>query len=137
MQTYSPKNRTIVYSAVQDYMKFYTYDIEYRMNMNYPPFTELLGLFVVNADEMKADSHARILHERLLKLLEEKERDDVTLYPPMDAFAHKRNNRYTVHVLVRYNVDDEIKREIRKIFADFRRDVDSDVFAETNPVTLL
>lgn len=137
MQTYVPRNRTIVYSALQDYRKFYSYDIQYRMKMNYPPFTEILGIFIANEDERKASVHAEELHVKLKEMLDEKNAEDVTLYQPMDAFIHKLKNKYIVHVLLRYNINDDIKSEIRKVFSSFKKKVDSNVFAEINPVTLL
>ncbi|WP_294463823.1 primosomal protein N' [uncultured Anaerofustis sp.] len=137
MQTYMPKNKTLVYSSMHDYKSFYAYDIEYRMKMNYPPFTEILGIFVANEDENKSVLHINHVYKRIEELLKGKNREDVKLYQPMDAFIHKLKNKYIMHILLRYNKDDEIKKEIRNIFNDIKREVDSNVFAEVNPVTLL
>ena len=137
MQTYMPNNKTLVYSSMHDYKSFYAYDIEYRMKMNYPPFTEILGIFVANEDEDKSVEHINHVYKRIEELLKEKNREDVKLYQPMDAFIHKLKNKYIMHILLRYNKDDEIKKEIRNIFNDIKREVDSNVFAEVNPVTLL
>ncbi|MFR6311286.1 MAG: primosomal protein N', partial [Anaerofustis stercorihominis] len=137
MQTYMPNNKTLVYSSMHDYKSFYAYDIEYRMKMNYPPFTEILGIFVANEDENKSVEHINHVYKRIEELLKEKNREDVKLYQPMDAFIHKLKNKYIMHILLRYNKDDEIKKEIRNIFNDIKREVDSNVFAEVNPVTLL
>jgi len=137
MQTYMPKNKTLVYSSMHDYKSFYAYDIEYRRKMHYPPFSEILGIFVANEDENKSVSDINHVYNRVRELLKENNRDDIKLYQPMDAFIHKLKNKYIMHILLRYNKDDEIKKEIRNIFNDIKREVDSNVFVEVNPVTLL
>ena len=137
MQTYSPKNKTLVYSSMHDYKKFYAYDIDYRKKMNYPPFSEILGIFIANESEAKSNEDINFVYNKIKELLKEKQREDVKLYQPMEAFIHKLKNKYIMHILLRYNVDDEIKKDIRKIFSEVNREISSTIFAEINPVTLL
>lgn len=137
MQTYKPKNKTLVYSAMHDYKSFYAYDIAYRKNMMYPPFSQLLGIFVANESEEKSNKHINYVYNKIEKLIEEKNIKDVKLYKPTSAFIHKLKNKYIMHILLRYNIDSEIKVEIRNIFNDLKREMDSTIFAEINPATLL
>ena len=137
MQTYSPKNKTLVYSSMHDYKKFYAYDIDYRKKMNYPPFSEILGIFIANESEAKSNEDINFVYNKIKELLKEKQREDVKLYQPMEAFIHKLKNKYIMHMLLRYNVDDEIKKDIRKIFSEVNKEISSTIFAEINPVTLL
>lgn len=137
MQTYVPNNKTLVYSSMHDYKKFYAYDIDYRKKMNYPPFSEILGIFIANESEDKSNEDINFVYNKIKKLLKEKKREDVKLYQPMEAFIHKLKNKYIMHILLRYNIDDEIKKEIRKLFSEVKKDIDSTIFAEINPVTLL
>ncbi|MGN8913894.1 replication restart helicase PriA [Anaerofustis butyriciformans] len=137
MQTYSPKNKTLVYSSMHDYKKFYAYDIDYRKKMNYPPFSEILGIFIANESEAKSNEDINFVYNKIKELLKEKQREDVKLYQPMEAFIHKLKNKYIMHILLRYNVDDEIKKDIRKIFSEVNKEISSTIFAEINPVTLL
>lgn len=137
MQTYSPKNKTLVYSSMHDYKKFYAYDIDYRKKMNYPPFSEILGIFIANESETKSNEDIHYVYNKIKELLKEKQREDVKLYQPMEAFIHKLKNKYIMHILLRYNVDDEIKKDVRKIFSEVNKEISSTIFAEINPVTLL
>ncbi|WP_329384332.1 replication restart helicase PriA [Anaerofustis sp. HA2171] len=137
MQTYSPKNKTLVYSSMHDYKKFYAYDIDYRKKMNYPPFSEILGIFIANESEAKSNEDINFVYNKIKELLKEKQREDVKLYQPMEAFIHKLKNKYIMHILLRYNVDDEIKKDIRNIFSEVNKEISSTIFAEINPVTLL
>ncbi|WP_138268866.1 replication restart helicase PriA [Anaerofustis stercorihominis] len=137
MQTYSPKNKTLVYSSMHDYKKFYAYDIDYRKKMNYPPFSEILGIFIANESEAKSNEDINFVYNKIKELLKEKQREDVKLYQPMEAFIHKLKNKYIMHILLRYNVDDEIKKDIRKIFSEVNKEISSTIFAEINPVALL
>ena len=54
MQTYTPENETLVYCSNNDYEGFYSYDISHRMRMDYPPFSEIIGVFVANEDQYAA-----------------------------------------------------------------------------------
>lgn len=44
IQTYSPQNYSIRYSAQNDYDSFYNEEIGIRKNMGYPPFTNILSI---------------------------------------------------------------------------------------------
>ena len=105
--------------------------------MNYPPFSEILGIFIANESEAKSNEDINFVYNKIKELLKEKQREDVKLYQPMEAFIHKLKNKYIMHILLRYNVDDEIKKDIRKIFSEVNKEISSTIFAEINPVTLL
>ncbi|WP_290776183.1 primosomal protein N' [Anaerofustis sp.] len=137
MQTYSPKNKTLVYSSMHDYRRFYGYDIEFRQKMNYPPFSEILGIFVANESESKSNEDINYVYNKIKEFLKEKGREDVKLYQPMDAFIHKLKNKYIMHILLRYNKDDIIKYDVRELFGELKKEINSTIFAEINPVTLL
>ena len=135
MQTYKPKNKTLIFSALNNYKGFYAYEIQYRLKMDYPPFSEILGIFVSNEDEGVAIKECEKIYKKISDLVQNKK--DVKIYKPTQAFIYKLQNKYTMHVLVKYKIGDEIKKRIRKEFHNFRRNMKSSVFVEINPMTLL
>ena len=135
MQTYKPKNKTLIFSALNNYKGFYAYEIQYRVKMDYPPFSEILGIFVSNEDEAVSIKECEKIYKKISDLVQNKK--DVKIYKPTQAFIYKLQNKYTMHVLVKYKVADEIKKQIRKEFHNFKRNMKSSVFVEINPMTLL
>ncbi len=139
MQTYEVKNKTLVYSSIYDYESFYAYDIQYRYYKNYPPFSEIMGIFTAYEEEEVAKKDGYYIHKKIENIIKENNINDkdVMLYAPTGAFIQKLKNKYIIHVLIRYNVDSKIKKILREEFSSIKTEVKSSVFVEINPVTLL
>jgi primosomal protein N' (replication factor Y) len=139
MQTYQPQNPTIVYSANHDYEGFYAYDISHRQDMNYPPFSEIIGIFTANEDQKQCEDDVRFIYESINKLLSESGIDNnkYKLYEPAPAFIQKLKNKYIFHTLIKHDRGGEVKRLIRDNYNELKLSVPSNVFVEANPVTLL
>jgi primosomal protein N' (replication factor Y) len=65
MQTYAPENETLVYCARHDYEGFYAYDIAHRRKMDYPPFSEVIGMFVASEDIEACMKDCEYIYKRL------------------------------------------------------------------------
>ncbi|MEW6618992.1 MAG: primosomal protein N' [bacterium] len=46
IQTYNPEHSTIQSAKIQDYATFYSQEITFRKELNYPPFTHLLNIII-------------------------------------------------------------------------------------------
>ncbi len=139
MQTYQPQNPAIIYSANHDYESFYAYDIAHRKDMNYPPFTEIIGIFTADEDISRCESDARFIYEKIKEILAGEGIDEKSykLYEPAPAFIQKLKNKYIFHTLVKHDRTGEVKRIIRENYNELKLAVDSNVFVEINPITLL
>lgn len=91
IQTYSPQHYCIETAAAQDYDAFYTEEKAYRKILSYPPFTNVLVVYMENDD-----------YAQLVKLSDELKRiittweisDEVNVIGPCDATIVKINDRY-------------------------------------------
>ncbi len=139
MQTYQPQNPTIVYSANHDYESFYAYDISHRKDMNYPPFTEIIGIFTANEDQKKCEEDVRFIYDKIRDILSSGGYDEKTykLYEPAPAFIQKLKNKYIFHTLIRHDRTGDVKKTIRENYNEIKLAVESNVFVEINPITLL
>ena len=54
IQTYAPQHYAIQAAAKHDYEGFYQQEIKYRQELNYPPFSRLIGLIICAKSEEKA-----------------------------------------------------------------------------------
>ncbi len=137
MQTYTPENETLVYCSNNDYEGFYSYDISHRMRMDYPPFSEIIGVFVANEDQYAAVSDCEKIYNRLNTIVKQDNYGKIKLYAPTPAFIQKLKNKYIYHTLVRYETESGFKRDFRTVYDEIKRSVKSNVFVEINPITLL
>ncbi len=139
MQTYQPNNPTIVYSANHDYESFYSYDIAHRKDMNYPPFSEIIGIFTADEDQKRAEEDCRYMYDKIKEVLSRKGFDEniYKLYEPAPAFIQKLKNKYIFHTLIKHDKTADVKKTIRENYNELKMAVESNVFVEINPITLL
>lgn len=135
LQTYLPGNPVILYAASHDYPGFYAYDIAYRKERNYPPFTEIIGFFITGENKDKLLKEAAMMQERIEKLCDNT--PGVTVYDVAPAFIQKIKNRYIYHILVRLPAQSPLKATLREKYDDIRKKVSSYTYVEINPITLL
>ncbi len=136
MQTYKPEAPTLAYAAQHDFEGFYAYDINYRMEMDYPPFSEVIGFFLSHMSEERCTQDSQLLYERIQKLLENCG-ESHTLYPPAPAFIQKIKNKHIRHVLVKVKAKSGINKLLRENYDEITKGMASYIYAEINPVTLL
>jgi primosomal protein N' (replication factor Y) len=137
MQTYTPKNETLVYCARHDYEGFYAYDIAHRRKMDYPPFSEVIGVFVASEDIAVCMKDCEYIYKRLNDIANAHNYGKIKIYAPTPAFIQKLKNKYIYHTLVRYETDSGFKADFRKQFNQIKQEAQSNVFVEINPITLL
>lgn len=137
LQTYKPDNPTLIYCANHDYKGFFAYDIDFRRKMDYPPFSELIGLFCAHEDENHAIADAQTLYERTDELIKQKDYGNIKLYEVSAAFIQKLKNKYIYHIIIRYEPESGFKRDLRENYDKIQKNIKSYVYAEINPITLL
>ncbi len=138
IQTYTPDNDVIRCSAVQDYDRFYTQEIELRRLMDYPPFRDVFVLTASGADEAAVLQKCQKLR-RSLEVWAAGWKDYETrprLLGPAPAAVAKVNNRYRYRLTLLC----ENTREVRSLIAGLLQAAADDralrgvsVFADVNP----
>lgn len=93
IQTYSPKDDTIINAAAQDYEKFYEAEISYRALLDYPPTGHMLVILFEDA----AEEYLIKFSERVYKVIDNslyRFDDDVKLIGPASATLSYINDIY-------------------------------------------
>lgn len=101
VQTYCPDHYAIRLAAAHDYRTFYTQELEYRRQFNYPPFSKLLRLVYSHTNATTCQTEA----ERLSKTLAI-ERDrlgmaDISIIGPSPAPVARLRGRYRWQLVIR------------------------------------
>jgi primosomal protein N' (replication factor Y) len=104
IQTYQPDNYVISSAIDHDYEAFFRHELEHRRELNYPPFSQLIGLLISGADINKVIRVSGDL-ERFLK----KRLDKGILGPALAAIPRLRG-QWRYHLLIKGNAQDVIPR---------------------------
>jgi len=120
VQTYHPNHYSIVCVKEHDYHRFYNEEIEYRRELGYPPFEEMLRFLFISQEEGKcynASLHMNSLIEEYL----EKEEVEIEIMGPAPAplFQIKRYFRYQL-ILKGKNLS-KISEELKQIINNYKK----------------
>ena len=100
LQTFMPENPVIQMAAKHDYAAFYTWEIENRRNLGYPPFGRLARLEYRHRNNAEAEKQAHILTGRLKTSLTP-DTQHLELIGPVPCFFAKINGFYRWQVIIR------------------------------------
>ena len=101
VQTYNPEHYAIVAASTHDYRAFYEREIAFRREQNYPPFSRLIRLLYVNANEKHAQEESARLHRALTTRIAQRGLPAIDLIGPAPAFFHRVRGEYRYQIIVR------------------------------------
>lgn len=133
IQTYTPQNDVICFSAKQDYGNFYRTELPLRRLRHYPPFSDVVVITVSSMDEVAI---LRCCY-RLRKAL------DASLHPdgwqvlgPAPAAVLKVNNRFRYRLTIIGKLDKNVRGLIAHLLRAAHQDKDNkgvSVYADVDP----
>ncbi|HHW92678.1 MAG TPA: primosomal protein N' [Firmicutes bacterium] len=97
VQTYNPDHYSIQAACRQDYRAFYQKEIQYRKDLAYPPFSQLVSMVVSAADEGKTAKAAAQLKRKLRTELP----STCRIYGPGPAPLARVRGKYRYQIVVK------------------------------------
>lgn len=101
LQTYQPLNYAIQTAAQHDYHSFYKHEIEFRRQLQWPPFTRVARLLFQDKSLDKVESESRRIAELLTQRMRDLNFGSSSLVGPVPCFFAKHDNTYRWHLLLR------------------------------------
>lgn len=101
IQTFSPENYAIQAVARHDYLGFYRYEINYRRQHNYPPFSHLIRLVYSHTNNELCQQEIKKLSQSLISKIQTMDEDKLSLIGPVPAFVHRVRGRYRWQLIIR------------------------------------
>lgn len=101
LQTYLPDHYVIQAAAKHDYQAFYQREMDYRRQLGYPPFKQLVRLEYRHAQNQKAEQAAQQLATKLRGWLDQEERSQTDFIGPVPCFFPRRNNLFRWQIILR------------------------------------
>ena len=101
VQTYNPEHYAIQAASNHDYRTFYEREVIFRREQNYPPYSRLIRLLFLNANEKQAQAESLRLHRMLTTLIAQRGLPALDLIGPAPAFFRRVRGEYRYQILVR------------------------------------
>jgi primosomal protein N' (replication factor Y) len=101
IQTFSPDNYTVRAAAGHDYRSFYEKEIQFRKELNNPPFSQLARLVFTHTNDAVCQREADKMKKELLKKIEAMGKGGIGIIGPAPAFIHRLRGRYRWQILLR------------------------------------
>lgn len=108
IQTYDPENKIFEFVKNIDYEGFLKYELENRKVQRYPPFYKIA---LIEASSKKED----IAREKIEKVIERLDSNNVEILGPARAPIEKRKNYYRWRIILRAKKYKAIKQELERI----------------------
>ena len=110
LQTYMPDHYAIKTAADHDYQGFYDQEMDYRRELDYPPFARLVRLEYRHYEAEQAEKAARVLSEKIHDWIKESgKRTDII--GPAPCFFSKMYGRYRWQIVLRGSDPTELLRD--------------------------
>ncbi len=101
IQTFSPDNYAIKSVAANDYTAFYEKEIEYRRQLNNPPFTQLARLVFTHANDAICQREAEKMKSVLVAESNARGVAGLSIIGPAPSFIHRLRGRYRWQLILR------------------------------------
>ena len=100
MQTYAPEHYVIQCAERQDYAAFYAQEIQYRKELLYPPFHQILKIVITDENEKALWDTGNMLALLLQNWHSESGSDTAVIGPFVDIIKKVRN-KYRIVILLK------------------------------------
>lgn len=137
IQTYQPDNKTINLAKEQDYVGFYENEINYRSQMQYPPFCDIVYILVHGTDEDMVKNEITSIG----KLISEKITSSyglISMIGPSCAPIIKIKNSFRYRILIKIKSAGTILPLLNRINSSHNESsLESTLVIDINPVNML
>ena len=114
VQSFNPRHYSITYAAAHDYDGFAKKELEYRKQLNYPPFSKLARIVFRSRKEEKAKEKSFVVAEKL-KEITKTNGNHLEIFGPSPAPVTKINNMFRWHLLLRSQNHDSIHEALQGV----------------------
>ena len=101
IQTYMPDHYAIQATINHDYAAFYRQEIDYRKELKNPPFTKLIKMTCIHANDTVCRKEAERMKKQLLFEMESAGLFGIDILGPSPAYIEKLRGRYRWQIILR------------------------------------
>ncbi len=134
IQTLQPEHYSLKHVASHDFLAFYREELEYRRELDYPPFSRIVLIEFKGEKENEVHHHAK----KFAELLQPSTSKYFTVLGPADAAIPKIKNRYRKHVIVKdLKATDPAGAQLRAVLLKAREHYESSALGKNKDVQMI
>ncbi len=126
LQTYDTTHYAFTCAVNNDYLSFYEKELQFRMNLNYPPFTKYVKIFA-------RSSNLRFLVAQMNLVYNDLKTAKLSASKPQLCEIEQINGQYRMQILVKHSKNGQIFGIINKI-REYNKQDNFNIIINTNPV---
>ncbi len=128
-QTFNANNYVLKCAALNDYMSFYKYEMQFRHKLSYPPYYYLVGIKFVSKDFELALLEAK----KAVAYMKNNFSKNITVLGPTTAAILKHNNYYRFQVILKYKTPENLFSVLKELDIKYSANNKVDVQIDFNP----
>ena len=128
IQTFNPDNKTLSFVKNNDYKSLFTYEMQIRKMLKYPPYYFLTLIKIASKDYELASAEAT----KVFKFLNSKLKD-VIILGPTTASMFKFNNIYRFQIILKYKNYVQIKSALIELDNIYKSNIKVNIEIDNNP----
>ena len=132
IQTFNPDHYSIVTAKMHDYIAFYNYEMGIRKTLSYPPYYYLALIKVKSKDFNLCFEEGN----KIVSYLKGSLSNNSIVLGPTTANVLKVNNIYTIQVIIKYKVDDNLIPSLESIISKYKKNSKVVLDIDINPARL-
>jgi primosomal protein N' (replication factor Y) len=136
IQSFNPESTVIKNVLKNDYESFYREEIKNRMELNYPPFSNLINIIISGKNEVEVKNDINNLFKQLSEAVAEF-RDFTSILGPAPAPFYKINLFYRWHIMVKTRDIDKFNSAFAGILKVFKKFSENKIIVDVDPVWIL
>lgn len=135
IQSFSPDHYAIRSAIKQDYLSFYGQEIQFRRELMYPPFTQLIN--VISNDPSPNYALERL--SEFAKRLQNNVKTGINIMGPVPAPVSKLKGVYRSHLMIRSQIptDMTLQKSIAKVLDSMPSADRSSIIVDVDPLSML
>jgi primosomal protein N' (replication factor Y) len=133
IQTYTPFHPSIQAARRLDYDAFYDQEIEFRRELNYPPFSRLVCVTFRGMNEAKVEETAKFFLEHIQPLLQ----DHVTISDPVPAPIARIKGSFRYQIMIRSAKIKSLNKALHHVSESFKAPKDVKYSIDIDAVNIL
>ena len=103
LQTFQPEHYAIQYAAQHDFLGFYNAELDYRRELQYPPFSKVIRFETRDLDQQTARERAVGLAAQLSGKMAENADKTLQMIGPAPPYFGKRSGYYRWQIILKGN----------------------------------
>lgn len=133
IQTYSPQRPAIYFASENKVSNFYTYELDERKMLDFPPFSRLIRLVFRSANEITAKESA----ENAAILLETMQNNQFDILGPTECPLAKIAANYRYQILLKSDILEPMQRAVAALLYNYKSPYGVYIEVDVDPLSLL